>query len=236
MRILITRPRIDAEAFADRLHAEGHSTILEPLIDIAFRDGDDLDLDQVQALLFTSANGARAAARRTRARDIPVLAVGAATAGEAAALGFKTVKESAGDGVEGLAAHVRAILKAEAGVLLHPTGTATAGDLRAILRPFGYSVRTEVIYDAHASDALSGAASAELSAGLIDAATFFSQRTAGIFAALLEEGGLTSACAKMTAYVLSESVAKPLSALKFRGIFVARRPALDAMVEMIGRA
>ena len=57
MRVLITRPRHDAETFATLLHARGHTTIIEPLIDIAFRDGPPLDLSGVGAIALTSANG-----------------------------------------------------------------------------------------------------------------------------------------------------------------------------------
>src|SRR5262245_57364398 len=100
MRVLITRPRPDADALADRLHAMGHATIIEPLIDIEFANGPDLDLQGAQALLVTSANGARAAARRTRERTMPLIAVGPASAAEAKAQGFTDIRVSSGEGVD----------------------------------------------------------------------------------------------------------------------------------------
>src|SRR4051794_41252334 len=72
------------------------------MLEIRTLDGPPLDLEGVQALLCTSANGVRATAARTTRRDLPVLAVGDATARAARDVGFAHV-ESAGGDVEGLA-------------------------------------------------------------------------------------------------------------------------------------
>jgi uroporphyrinogen-III synthase len=235
MRVLLTRPRPDADAFAAQLHARGHSTIVEPLIDIRFFDGPALDLAGVQALAFTSANGVRAAARRTIERALTVVAVGPATAAEAAAAGFLSVSQSPGEGVDGLAQHIRSTLKPSAGSLLHATGTVTAGDLRAALARDGFAVRPERLYEARSADALSGALCAELAAGAIDAAAFFSPRTASLFAALAEAENLASACRSVTALALSQAVANALDSLVFREVRVAAHPTAEAMLALLAR-
>jgi uroporphyrinogen-III synthase len=233
MHVLVTRPRADAAPFAGRLHALGHTTIIEPLIDIVFADGPALDLGGVQALAFTSANGVRAAARRTRERTIPVVAVGPATGAEAKALGFSHVSESTGEGVEGLDRHIRAVLNPAAGSIMHATGTVSAGDLKASLGRAGFSVRTERLYEARAAASLSGALTAELAAGLIDAATFFSPRTAGLFVSLIEAENLASACRSMVAVGLSPAVANALVSLTFREVRVAGQPTAEAMLSAL---
>lgn len=231
--MLITRPRPDADELAARLHALGHNTFIEPLIDIVTRQGPPLDLDGIQALLFTSANGARAAAARTPQRAIPVVAVGPATAATARDLGFLHVGESSGEGVAGLAAHVHAILTPGKGALLHPAGTVTAGDLAASLSPHGFIVRRETIYDARAAASISGALSAELGAGSIAAAMFFSPRTASLFAALIAAADLAPACRTVEALALSQAVANALAPLAFRRISVAAKPETGAMLELL---
>ena len=230
MHILVTRPRADAVAFSSRLHTLGHTTIVEPLIDIVYLDGPTFDLTGVQALAFTSANGARAAARRTSERNIPVIAVGPATAAEAKALGFANISESNGEGVEGLSRHIETTLKPAAGSILHPTGTITAGDLRANLSATGFAARTERIYEARAAETLSGALTAELAASLVDTATFFSPRTATLFATLIEAENLASACRSMMAVALSAAVANALQPLAFREIRMAAEPTAEAML------
>jgi uroporphyrinogen-III synthase len=233
MRVLITRPRPDADELAARLHARGHTTFIEPLIDIVMRDGPPLDLSGVQALLFTSANGARAAAMRTTERALPVFAVGPATAATARALDFVDVTESPGEGVEGLAQQVRAGLTPAKGTLLHPTGTVTAGDLQASLEPHGFIVCRQVIYEARAADALSGALVAELGAGSIAAAMFFSPRTAVLFATLTAAAGLAPACRGVVAMALSQAVANALAPLTFRHLSVAAKPQTNAILDLV---
>jgi uroporphyrinogen-III synthase len=230
VRVLITRPLKDAEPLAARLQALGHTTLVEPLINIVFADGPEVDLTGVQALLFTSANGARAAARRTPARNVPVLAVGPATAAAARGLGFANVTESRGEGVEGLAATISATRDPKAGALLHVTGSVTAGDLKASLAPQGFTVRVERLYEARTAPNLSGALAAELEGGLIEAALFFSPRTADLFVALIRAANLETACAKMRALALSPAVAKALSPLPFRAIETAAHTTADALL------
>ena len=65
MRLLLTRPEEDAAPLADELSALGHSVVLAPMMRVRFVDGMVPDLDGVQAVLLTSANGARALARAT---------------------------------------------------------------------------------------------------------------------------------------------------------------------------
>lgn len=234
MRVLITRPRPDAEAFAKSLHALGHTTLIEPLIDIAFEAGPPLDLRGVQALLFTSANGVRAAARRTTERTIRVLAVGPATAAEAAAQGFTRVAESSGKGVDALAQTARATLKPADGALVHATGSVSAGDLKAALAPSGFAVRTEQLYQARAARRLTSALIAELAAGRIDVATFFSPRTARVFAELLAPHA--SSCASIVALALSPAVAAALAPVRFRKTLVAAQPNAASLLDLLKSA
>ena len=74
MRVLVTRPEEDAAALVAALKARGHEALVEPMLTVAPAPGvtPPLDLDGVQALLFTSANGARAFARLSERRDLPV--------------------------------------------------------------------------------------------------------------------------------------------------------------------
>ena len=88
MRVLLTRPRPDSEALAARLAAYGVDTLIEPLLTIVPAGKEEPNLAGVQALVVTSANGARALGRvRTRPDGpaFPVYAVGAASAAAARA-------------------------------------------------------------------------------------------------------------------------------------------------------
>ena len=91
MRVLVTRPRDDAEDTAAKLIARGHEPVIAPLIEIKLLPGDEIALDDVQAVLITSANGVRALAKRTKRRDVKVFTVGEQSAEVARALGFADI-------------------------------------------------------------------------------------------------------------------------------------------------
>src|ERR1019366_2458690 len=97
LRILITRPREGGEEIAARLAEMGHQALLAPLLTPRFAGGPEPDLDDVEAILATSANGIRALSRRTARRDLAVFAVGPQTTEEALRSGFSLVKNADGD-------------------------------------------------------------------------------------------------------------------------------------------
>jgi uroporphyrinogen-III synthase len=231
LRILVTRPREDAAPLAAALEARGHEVLLEPLLAIAPREDVDWPTGhtQAQALLVTSANGLRAFARLDRRRDLPVLAVGDASAAAARDFGFSSVASAAGD-IGDLAALVAADLDPAGGPLLHPAAGKLAGDLQGLLAPRGFTVLRAVLYDALPATELSPACSRALAEGSIDAVTFFSPRSAAAFVRLIQGAGLTSACQAVAALCLSEAVAEQISELTWRRIAVAERPEMPALL------
>ena len=101
MKALVTRPLEDAAPLVRALADRGIETIVAPLLaiaallDAARRLGDALI--GAQALLFTSANGARIFAAASPRRELPVFAVGDASAAAARIAGFRTVTSAGGD-------------------------------------------------------------------------------------------------------------------------------------------
>src|SRR5271168_4100404 len=188
LRALVTRPREEAESLIPALATRGIEAVVEPLIGIHYQATQGLDLNGVQAILCTSANGVRALARASGERGVPLLAVGDATAAGARAEGFGSV-ESAGGDVGDLARLAAARLRPRDGPLLHVAGNVVAGDLVGLLRAHGFTVERRVLYEARATAALSPAAVDSLRAGAIAFALFFSPRTAEIFARLADVAG-----------------------------------------------
>src|SRR5260370_42478211 len=96
MRALVTRPRAEAEGLAAALAARGIAALVEPLLEIYYRDAPSPDLAGVQAILCTSANGVRALARLTAERSLPPFAVGEASAAPDCEEGFNRVDSAGG--------------------------------------------------------------------------------------------------------------------------------------------
>ena len=93
------------------LEEAAHEAVVEPLLSLSFEDAEAVDLDGAQALIATSRNALRALKETSgapvlaEARQLPLFAVGRATAAEARTLGFETVVTGAGTAAE-LVAHV----------------------------------------------------------------------------------------------------------------------------------
>jgi len=236
MRILVTRPRDDAAPLVAALAARGHETLVAPMLEIhAPAPGAAApDLAGVQALLFTSANGVRAFAALTPARDLPVFAVGEASGQAARAAGFARV-ESAGGDVDDLARLVRERAEPAAGALYHIAANRLAGDLKGALEAAGFAVRRDILYESVAARALPAELRAALTAGQLDAATFFSPRTAATFADLVARAGLAESCTRLTAICLSAAVAAALQPLRWRAVGIAAQPTQDSLLAALDR-
>ena len=234
MRLMVTRPREDAEVLAALLLERGVEAVMEPLISVKDVDGPALDLAGVQALLITSANGIRAFSRRQGDRDIAVFTVGDASARAARGLGFENVTSAAGD-VDALAAAVEAALDPAAGALVHVAGTRVAGDLAGALEAVGFEVRREVLYEGSAARELSPQTREALAAGGLDGVVLFSPRTAAVLVSLMSDAGLSDAGRGLVAYCLSQAVADKLKGLHWRDRVIAPEPNQDALLETIPR-
>jgi uroporphyrinogen-III synthase len=89
LRVIVTRPREQAEPLAERLEALGHEVVRCPLIELEPMGPAELDLSGYDWVVVTSANGARELAARARGRRPPVAAIGPGTAAALRALGIE---------------------------------------------------------------------------------------------------------------------------------------------------
>jgi len=237
MRVLITRPEREATTLATALAERGHVPVIAPLFRLeilhppaAFAT----DLSECQAILLSSANGARALAEASEQRGKPILAVGDTTASTAEGLGFVSVVSAAGDG-RALAELARKRLDPKAGPLLHVSGVDIAQDFAAALAPDGFEVRRVSLYDAREETALPDSARAAIEARALDAAMFFSPRASDLFARLVQEAGLSTALSNVTAIAISPAALEPLSALPFKATVAAAHPTRQSVLDQIDR-
>jgi uroporphyrinogen-III synthase len=227
MHVLVTRPLEDGEEIAARLAEMGHTALLAPLLSPHFEAGPEPDFTGVQAILASSANGIRALVRRTARRDIPVFAVGPQTTQEAAASGFTDIRNADGD-AKALAEATARWTTPDRGVLLHVCGAEAPGTLADMLTLRDFSVRRAVLYRVEAARELAPEAREALAAGQMDAALFFSPRSAQIFCELAE--GLPTE--KLIALCISPATAKGLTR-PFAQVRTADAPNQAALLVLI---
>ena len=233
MRIINTRPQPDSTSLTQALTVLGHEVIEAPLLDIRFEDrSGSLALDDVQAVLATSANGVRALAAATERREISLFAVGDASARTAEELSFRNVTSADGD-VEDLAATVVHVLDPADGALLHVAGSKIAGDLVGTLASAGFATRRVTLYESRPVISLPPSASMALKSGNADAMVFFSPRTAKTFVRLADDEGVTHACQLLNACCLSSGVAEEISGVAWRAVHVAERPSQDSLLDCL---
>lgn len=239
MKALVTRPEEDAAPLARALGERGIETVLAPMLSIAPAEGAARRLSDAligaQAVLVTSANGARFLARFSPRRELPVFAVGDASAAAARLAEFRSVASAGGD-VADLAALVASRLSPQQGALVHVAGSEVAGDLAGRLGQAGFSLRRAVLYEARAATALPDDAAAALRQGELALALFFSPRTAATFVRLAAAAGLEAPCRGLLALALSPAVAAALGEGTWRRIVVARAPTQQALLGALDQA
>ena len=135
--LLVLRPQPGADATAARAERRGLRAIVAPLFRIEQRAW-DMPEEPFDALLITSANGARALDDRLD-RSLPVYAVGEATAEALRAAAFQSVIAGPGR-IEDL---VPIIVRDGVSSLLH-----LAGEDRTAFDPAGLRIETRIVYAA----------------------------------------------------------------------------------------
>ncbi len=228
---MVTRPLADSQGLVEALTSRGFDPLVEPMLTIRYRD-ETPPGHGYQGVLATSANGVRALARLARWRDLPVWAVGDASAREARELGFVTVESAAGD-VATLADLVAGRADPAAGPLLHVAASHLAGDLGGALAAKGFTVEKAVLYDAEPAEDFSSALREALAGGQLSVALFFSPRTATTFVRLAAKRALGESLRPVKALALSGAVAEALAPLPWRGVAVAERPDQAALLALL---
>jgi uroporphyrinogen-III synthase len=232
MRLLITRSEDGGERSAAALRARGHDVLLAPLLRIEPFTSDDFGAPPFAAILFSSANAARAVATHPRAGEIkslPVLTVGNRTAEAARAAGFADVQSADGDGAD-LSTLAIARFAGSGAPLLYLAGDERARDLAAELPDL--KIRTVVVYRAVKMTQLPSPVRTALASGRLDGVLHYSLRSAEAFIACAEAAGLLDKALALSHYCLSPRVAGPLGGAA--NVRIAARPEEAALLELVG--
>ncbi len=182
----------------------------------------------VAATLVTSGNAL--AALPEALHGLPLLAVGAATAGRAREAGFEYVLSADGDAAA-LAALAARSLEPGARLLL-AVGAGQGAVLATVLRAGGFRVHRRTAYAARPVAEFPGVAQAALQEGALRAALFLSAETARAFARLLP-APLLPCLARMDALAIGEPAAAALRPLPWRRVRVSASPTLDGILALL---
>jgi uroporphyrinogen-III synthase len=221
LRVWVTRSQPGAEATAARLGDSGFAAVVRPVLETQALAIEPPDLTDVDALAFTSGAAVTAFAALTPRRDLPVFAVGDATAERAQAAGFVDVQSAAGD-AQALAAAIAAAPRRPR-LILHPAALEPAADLVALLDALGVSARGLAVYRTIPTGLTQAPAN-------IDALLIHSPKAARLVAGLV--GRATAAT--LFAYAISPAAAAPLREAGFARLITAARPDEASLLKLLG--
>ncbi len=234
--VLVTRLMPYAELLIDKLERQGYEVMHESLLSIepiyclrpAMPAGEPLVVLTSRVTLDVLAP------RRSEVIDLidtPCYCVGDQTAEDAKAFGFSDVKSADGDG----AALAELIMDEESpkSPILHIGGEDVHPEAHVLLSDRGWSVTHWPLYKAREVDDLSEHTIEALKAGTIATVLFHSTRAAQIFVKLVERENLAETCRPITAFGMSPSVAKALSALPFCAVHAADHPNEPSLIDLL---
>jgi uroporphyrinogen-III synthase len=212
--VLILRPQPGADETAARARARELEPVVAPLFTIRPVDWTPPPVDRFDAILFTSANGARHGGPGLAAfQHLPCYAVGEATAAAARAAGFANVRVGPSD-----AAAVAAMMAADGiGRAFHPAAAEPA--------PFahpGVEIDRVPVYIALPAGRLSDIAVAAIHAGAI--VLLHSPRAAEVF------GDLVGERRAITRIVAISEAAAEAAETGWAGVAVAAEPRDEALL------
>lgn len=188
-RLLVLRSEPGASATVSTAEALGWEATSAPLFTISACDWLPVDPASVDAILMTSANAARLAGGGLRPLlNLPLYAVGAATAEAARAAGFADVRAGDGD-----AATIVALAASDgAGTLLHLAGR----DHRDVRRS-GVTIERRIVYCADPVESLPGPALRALEQDAV--VLIHSPRAGRLFAELADDARLDRSAIRLAA-------------------------------------
>jgi uroporphyrinogen-III synthase len=229
VRVLVTRPRRDAEKTAARLAALGHIAVIAPVMRIV-ATRNPLPSGPFDAVIATSSNAIEHLDPEAVAalRDKPLFCVGARAATLATARGLNRVDHVS----ENVAKLVEAIRDRNLISYLYLAGQDRKAVLEKALMDLGRSVTTAVVYNAIAEITLPENATDALRNGAIDVAISFSRRSAELLISLCEAAGVGRELAATPQLCVSDDAAAAFSTLGAR-VIVASQANSDGLFEAL---
>lgn len=234
--ILVTRPQPAADELAEKLRKEGFSVHAAPLTEYIPLSTDISAVSSCQGIIFTSAEGARVFSRLSPVRDLPVFAVGEATARIARSAGFDQVFAADGDSREMAKLIRRKKSKLRLQKLFHASGEDTAQDLAEFLNPDGIEIERAILYKAKFLDKIPAATAAALRRGEISTITLFSARAGEKLVSILSADDMRGVSPNLTAVCISKRVAASLQSLRWKSVHIAQKPDFESVMDLLRQA
>lgn len=231
-RVLITRPEVDANNFAEDIRQKGYEVSCEAFLNVIYDDISIPDLSQYSSLIFTSINGVRAFCQNTKDRILPVLTVGDKTQVEVRASGFEQTKSASGN-VDDL---IALLSKEQAEKpYLYCRGEHISRPLKEVVT--GVSIEEIILYHTEKQQKISSGCAEIIKAGGFSHVLFFSKRTAESFVDCVlnhqDKEALESGLKSSKALCLGTSMIECVSILPWQEVRVASHSDSEGILALL---
>jgi uroporphyrinogen-III synthase len=236
----LLRPPEETAETAAFLERKGWRCTSESALDIREVKAARAVLDEAvaakpRAMAVTSRHALPPLARLAETREIPLYAVGAATARAARKLGFSRVEEGGGT-ARALTDLLCALPMRRDEFLLYARGRDIAMDMADCIAQTGRGMREVVVYAAHARPALSGETREALRSEEVLVAAVYSRRGLAALETWLRKESLGAHTARATMLLcFSASIARAAQPDLWRRVLAASTPTESAMREAFQR-
>ena len=231
MKVIITRKELDSKNFGAKLSKIGMHSLISPVIKIVSMPTEVQNISEFQSIIITSKNTLTTIKTLSLSKKTLMFCVGDATARLFKKAGFSNIRSASGSS-EDLLRMVKQICNPMSGPVLYLAGRNTRGLIERELSQSGFKLEKRIVYQAEAATSLTDTAQQALRDGEIVGIFIFSPRSAMILNELIGRFSLEDSLKSVTAFCLSEAVAKEASNTVWKKILVSEKPTQKSILAL----
>ena len=231
MKVIITRTELDSKNLASKLSKIGLHSLISPVLKIVPVPTEVQNISEFQSMIITSKNTLDTIKTLNLNKKTLMFCVGNATARLFKKAGFSNVRSASGSS-EDLLRIVKQNCNPKTGPVLYLAGRDTRGLIERELSQSGFILEKRIVYQAEAASSLTDAAQRALRYGEIVGIFIFSPRSAMILNELIRKFSLQTSLKRVTAFCLSEAVAKEASKTVWNKILVSEKPTQKSILAL----
>lgn len=230
--IIITRPFEDATDTAKLLAKNNIDSFIQPAISIENISGAKAELlgaiNAADGIIITSKNALRMLNTFDIPRSTPIISIGEATTSFASRIGFKNTNY-AGENITSLQEYIKATNSGK--TFIYASGEIITTELSH--ENCAAYIKRIIVYKTIPTLKLPDNFKNNLKNGKFSGIIFLSNHTAQIFCNLLVEEGLSNHITSLTAFCLSENIAKNIAHYGFNATMHPKNANIDAIIDLV---
>ena len=219
MHILLTRPLEDSQELILRFKSLGHQVSHLPVMNIEKKDYENINLNELKGIIFTSANAIKNLNVSKINKNIFCFCVGEATEKIVKEKGFQNIFTASGN-VANLKEIILQNFDQKIGNLVYVSGEIISYDLDLELKKEGYTIKRIITYKVNSNQILSDEFIKDLKSSIPEIVFIYSENSARSYLNLLKKYNLLDIWMETNLMCLGEKASSVLNEIKWKKIFL----------------